>query len=257
MRIYLNSGLSLRGVVKVNSRFFSLALALCCLSLAACGESQETKAVCSHAAEFESSLVATSTAIDGLANIAPRQLQSTLAVLNGSLSIIKEFSPSSIKNDISRTSRAYDELSVAFQNVDWNGQIASIDANVQNAISNLTRNDNVEALESIRSFIEQECRIEFNQSINALPENAEPLVQNSIDVEPGPDLNYGFDNETTAIRSYAFFIALQRGISLTEAQADCLGARMISIAESNPTLSDESYESALSTSFSDCSIKIK
>ena len=244
-------------MVKLNNRLFSLALALCCLSLAACGESQETKAVCSHAAEFESSLVATSAAIEGLATIAPRQLQSTLAVLNGSLSIIEEFSPASIKDDISRTSRAYDELSVAFQNVNWNGQIAAIDNNVENAINNLTRNDNVESLESIRTFIERECKVEFNQSINALPGDEQPQVQNSVNAEPGPDINYGFDNETTAIRSFAYFIAMQRGVSITEAQADCLGSRMIAVTESNPTLSDEKYESALSATFNECGIAIK
>ena len=257
MRSYLNSGLSLRRVVKLHNRLLSFVLTILCLSLAACGESQETKAVCSHAAEFESSLVATSAAIDDLANIAPRQLQSTLAVLNGSLSIIKEFSPSSIKDDISKTSRAYDELSVAFQNVDWNGPIAAIDANVQNAINNLTRNDNVESLESIRTFIERECKVEIDQSINALPEDEQPQVQSSVNAEPGPDINYGFDNEVTAIRSFAYFIALQKGISITESQADCLGGRMIAITESNPTLSDEMYESSLSATFKECGIAIK
>lgn len=229
----------------------------CGLLVAACGESEETKAVCSHAAEFESSLVATSFALDALASTSPRQLQSTLSVLSGSLSIISEISPSAIKADVAKTRRAYDELSVSFQNVGWNGQIALTDANVQNSISNLSRNDNVESLESIRNFIEQQCSVEIGQYVNALPYGDQPVTNSSVNVDPLPEINYGVDNEDTAVRSFAYFIAQQRGIAITQVQADCLGKRMIAITQSDPTLSDDMYEASLNMSFSECDIIIK
>ena len=137
------------------SRRVFAATALCVFALVSCGETQETKALCSHAAELESSLVATSVAIEGFSTISPRQLQSTVAVLTGTLSIIGDIAPSAVKSDVEQTMRAYEELAVALQNVYWDGTVAETDQNVQNAFQNLSRNDNVESLDSLRSFVSE------------------------------------------------------------------------------------------------------
>ena len=230
---------------------------LCIFVLTSCGETQETKALCSHAAELESSLVATGVAIDGFSSISPRQLQSTVAVLTGTLSIIGDIAPSSVKSDIEQTMRAYEELSVALQNVYWDGTVAETDNNVQNATQNLVRNDNVEALESLRQFISDECKVQISQGINAAPGDDQSISSSSVVVDPQPDINYGFDNEETAIKSYAYFIAEQRGLAITPEQAICLGTRMINVAQSDPTMSDAVFEATLTASFNECGIAIK
>ena len=91
-------------------------------------------------------LVATGFAVDNFSTISKRQLQSTFAVLTGTLSIINDISPSTVNEAVEQTMRAYEELSVALQNVYWDGKVAEVDANVQNAIENLVRIDNVKAL---------------------------------------------------------------------------------------------------------------
>ena len=239
------------------SRRVFASTALCVFVLASCGEAQETKALCSHAAELESSLVATGVAIEGFSTISPRQLQSTVAVLTGTLSIIGDIAPSSVKSDIEQTMRAYEELSVALQNVYWDGTVAETDNNVQNATQNLVRNDNVEALESLRQFISDECKVQISQGINAAPGDDQSISSSSVVVDPQPDINYGFDNEETAIKSYAYFIAEQRGLAITPEQAICLGTRMINVAQSDPTMSDAVFEATLTASFNECGIAIK
>lgn len=233
-----------------------VSFVLLSVALTACSESRETRAVCSYAAELESSLVATGVAVESFSTISRRQLQSTIAVLNGTLSIINDIAPSAVKPEVEQTMRAYEELSVALQNVYWDGKVAEVDLNVQNAINNLVRNDNVESLESIRTFIEEECKVEISQGINAAPGDDQSASSTSLLVDPQPDINYGFDNEETAIKSYAYFIAEQRGIAITPDQALCLGTRMINVAQSNPTLSDEIYEATLSAAFSECGIAV-
>lgn len=233
-----------------------VAFALLTVVIAACSESQETRAVCSHAAELESSLVATGAAVESFSTISRRQLQSTIAVLTGTLSIIYDIAPSTVKPEVEQTKRAYEELSVALQNVYWDGKVAEVDANVQNAIENLVRNDNVESLEALRSFIAEQCKVEISQGINAAPGDDQSVSPTSLVVDPQPDINHGFDNEMTAIKSYAYLIAEQRGIAITPEQALCLGTRMISVAESNPTLSDEIYEATLTAAFSECGIRV-
>lgn len=233
-----------------------VVFSLIAVVLTACSEAQETRAVCSHAAELESSLVATGVAVESFSTISRRQLQSTIAVLTGTLSIINDIAPSAVKPEVEQTKRAYEELSVALQNVYWDGKVAEVDANVQNAIKNLVRNDNVESLEALRTFIAEQCKVEISQGINAAPGDDQSVSSTSLVVDPQPDINHGFDNEETAIKSYAYFIAEQRGLAITAEQALCLGTRMISVAESNPTLSDEIYENTLTAAFSECAIAV-
>jgi hypothetical protein len=233
-----------------------VAVSLLAVFLTACSEAQETRAVCSHAAELESSLVATGAAVESFSTISRRQLQSTIAVLTGTLSIINDIAPSAVKPEVEQTQRAYEELSVALQNVYWDGKVAEVDANVQNAIENLVRNDNVESLEALRTFIAEQCKVEISQGINAAPGDDQSVSQTSLVVDPQPDINHGFDNEETAIKSYAYLISEQRGLAITPEQALCLGTRMISVAESNPTLSDEIYEATLTAAFKECGIAV-
>jgi hypothetical protein len=234
-----------------------VAVVLCTVALVSCGEAQETRALCSHAAELESSLIATGVAIDGFSTISPRQLQSTVAVLTGTLSLISDIAPSSVKTDIEQTMRAYEELTVALQNVYWDGTVAETDSNVQNATQNLVRNDNVEALESLRQFISDECKVQISQGINAAPGDDQSISSTSVVIDPQPDINYGFDNEETAIKSYAYFIAEQRGLAISPDQALCLGTRMINVAQGDPTLSDDIFEATLTATFNECGIAVK
>lgn len=255
MRLSMKRG-SNRLVVQAMIKRRIVAVSLLAVFLTACSEAQETRAVCSHAAELESSLVATGAAVESFSTISRRQLQSTIAVLTGTLSIINDIAPSAVKPEVEQTMRAYEELSVALQNVYWDGKVAEVDANVQNAIENLVRNDNVESLEALRTFIAEQCKVEISQGINAAPGDDQSVSQTSLVVDPQPDINHGFDNEETAIKSYAYLIAEQRGLAITPEQALCLGTRMISVAESNPTLSDEIYEATLTAAFKECGIAV-
>lgn len=255
MRLSMKRG-SNRLAVQVMIKRRIVAVSLLAVFLTACSEAQETRAVCSHAAELESSLVATGAAVESFSTISRRQLQSTIAVLTGTLSIINDIAPSAVKPEVEQTMRAYEELSVALQNVYWDGKVAEVDANVQNAIENLVRNDNVESLEALRTFIAEQCKVEISQGINAAPGDDQSVSQTSLVVDPQPDINHGFDNEETAIKSYAYLIAEQRGLAITPEQALCLGTRMISVAESNPTLSDEIYEATLTAAFKECGIAV-
>lgn len=253
MHLCTKLGSTRRAVQVMNKRRLFLVLTPVVV-LSACSESQETRAVCSRAAELESSLVATGFAVDNFSTISKRQLQSTFAVLTGTLSIINDIAPSTVNEAVEQTVRAYEELSVALQNVYWDGKVAEVDANVQNAIENLVRNDNVKALEKLRAFIAEQCKVEISQGINVAPGDDQTVSSSSLVVDPQPDINYGFDNEETSIRSYAYFIAEQRGLAITPEQALCLGTRMISVAASNPTLSDEIYDATLTAAFSECGI---
>jgi hypothetical protein len=223
--------------------------------IAGCGEQAETEALCGYTTELESSLVATGVLLESLGSIPPRQIQSTIGVLTGTLSVMSDVAPSAIKSDVETVERSYVELAVALENVYWDGSIANADTNAQQSISNLSRNDNVEALSALRDFVAEQCSVNLQSGINAQPDGDMPVTSNSFVVEPQEELNTGFDNEETAIRSYGYFFAEQRGIAITPEQALCLGTDMMNLAV-GMVIQDENFDDALLQAFSRCNIDV-
>lgn len=223
--------------------------------IAGCGEQAETEALCGYTTELESSLVATGVLLESLGSIPPRQIQSTIGVLTGTLSVMSDVAPSAIKSDVETVERSYVELAVALENVYWDGSIANADTNAQQSISNLSRNDNVEALSALRDFVAEQCSVNLQSGINAQPDSDMPVTSNSFVVEPQEELNTGFDNEETAIRSYGYFFAEQRGIAITPEQALCLGTDMMNLAV-GMVIQDENFDDALLQAFSRCDIDV-
>ena len=230
-----------------------LAAIMAC-ALISCGVSDEVAAVCSRASDFESSMVAVDQSIQDLSVTAPRQLQSSFAVFLGSLVTINEIAPYEVQEDFERVARFYTELSIALQNVYWDGAIGATDSAVQRAIANMTRNDNIESLGSVRKFIQDRCSVEISTNINNAPGDLPDMPEASLVVEPQPDVNTGFDNEETALRSYGYFVAEQFGIALTQSQAECVGLRFTESALEPLNESDEQYRSRLRSIFVACEI---
>lgn len=220
----------------------------------ACGVSDEVAAVCSRASDFESSMVAVDQSIEDLSVVAPRQLQSSFAVFLGSLLTLNDIAPYEIQDDFERVSRFYTELSIALQNVYWDGNIGATDVAVQRAISNMTRNDNIQSLENVRDFIKNKCSVELTKNINNAPGDLPEIPEASLIVEPQPDVNTGFDNEATALRSYGYFIAEQYGIAITQPQAECVGTAFTEDAQEVIDETDEQYRSRLRGIFVSCEI---
>ena len=220
----------------------------------ACGVSDEVAAVCSRAVDFESSMVAVDQSIEDLSVVAPRQLQSSFAVFLGSLLTLNDIAPYEIQADFERVSRFYTELSIPLQNVYWDGNIGATDVAVQRAVSNMTRNDNVQSLEKVRDFIKDKCSVELTKNINIVPGDLPEMPEASLIVEPQPDVNIGFDNEQTALRSYGYFVAEQFGIALTQIQAECVGIRFTEDAQQPIDETDDQYRARLRAIFAACEI---
>jgi hypothetical protein len=231
-----------------------LFLCLGVLVAGSCGVSDEVAAVCSRASDFESSMVAVDQSIDDLSSIAPRQIQSSFAVFLGSLLTLNEIAPYEVRDDFVRVSRFYTELSIALQNVYWDGNIGATDTAVQRSIANMTRSDNIQSLGNVRDFIREKCSVELTTNINNAPGDLPEMPEGSLIVEPQPDSNTGFDNEATALRSYGYFVAEQFGIVLTQSQAECVGIAFTEDAEEVIDETNEQYKSRLRGIFVSCEI---
>lgn len=237
----------------------TLKLASCAATLmifVGCSQSGETTAVCSRAPELESSIVAVDAAVESLSDVSARQLQSMFAVLLSSLVSIGEVAPPDVVDQFAQVERAYHVVSVALQNVFWEGSVGVSDSAVQASIEDLTRNDNVEALDAVRSFIADSCRVDIGSGVNRAPSEELSLPSPSIDVEPQPDLNTDFYNEESALRSYAYFVAERLGQVLTPEQALCVGTALTDDSLENGSLSDEQFGALVVKTFDECEVNI-
>ena len=222
--------------------------------LTSCSQTGETSAVCSRAPELESSLVAVDVAIASMSEVSARQLQSMFAVLLSSLDAIGDVAPVDLVDQFVQVERAYHSVSIALQNVYWEGSIGVSDAAVLASIDDLSRNDNVAALSEVRSFVADSCQIELQSGVNKTPGDAVNLPPPSVDVEPQPDLNTGFDNEESALQSYAYFVAERFDQALTPEQALCIGTLLTNDALEKGSLSDAQFNSLVLEAFDECKV---
>ena len=229
-------------------------LGVASVALASCSQTGETFAVCSRAPELESSLVAVDVAIASMSDVSARQLQSMFAVLLSSLDAIGDVAPVDLVDQFVQVERAYHSVSIALQNVYWEGSIGVSDAAVLASIDDLSRNDNVAALSEVRSFVADSCQIELQSGVNKTPGDAVNLPPPSVDVEPQPDLNTGFDNEESALRSYAYFVAERFDQVLNPEQALCIGTLLTNDALEKGSLSDAQFNALVLKTFDECKV---
>jgi hypothetical protein len=239
------------------NKLFRVALVSIVAVLAgSCSPSGESTAMCSRAPELESSIVAVDSAVLAMTEVSARQLQSMFAVLLSSLVSIGEVAPPEVVDQFAQVERAYLAVSVALQNVLWEGSVGVSDAAVLASIDDLTRNDNVEALSAVRAFITDSCRVDLGSGINKVPGEEVELPSPSIDVEPQPDLITDFYNEESALRSYAYFVAERFGQVLTPDQALCIGTLLSDEALENGAIPDSQFDAFINESFAQCEVEI-
>ena len=229
-------------------------LGFVCVALSSCSQTSETSAVCSRAPELESSLVAVDTAIASMSDVSARQLQSMFAVLLSSLDAIGDVAPIELVDQFVQVERAYHSVSIALQNVYWEGSVGVSDAAVVASIEDLSRNDNVVALGEVRSFVADSCQIELQNGVNNTPGDAVDLPAPSVDVEPQPDLNTGFDNEESALQSYAYFVAERFDQALTPDQALCIGTLLTNDSLEKGAFSDAQFDALVVEVFDECKV---
>ena len=229
-------------------------LGFVCVALSSCSQRSETSAVCSRAPELESSLVAVDSAIASMSDVSARQLQSMFAVLLSSLNAIGDVAPIELVDQFVQVERAYHSVSIALQNVYWEGLVGVSDAAVLASIEDLSRNDNVVALSEVRSFVADSCQIELQNGVNKTPGDAVDLPAPSVDVEPQPDLNTGFDNEESALQSYAYFVAERFDQALTPEQALCIGTLLTNDSLEKGAFSDSQFDALVVEAFDECKV---
>jgi hypothetical protein len=223
------------------------------LTLVGCSRTEEISALCLRSPELESSLVAVNEGLGNLGGTPSAVLQSSFAVLLDTLGVMLELPPPDARGNLETVDRAYREVYVAMRNVYWDPSLAATDANVSRSVENLSRNDNVRALDDLNDFIEEWCAREIDATVPLVAGDATTLPAPVPVVEPLDEYEYLFDDEPSAMASYGYLVASARSVSLTEEQARCVGQSVTEAAQLT-VFDDPGFEAVVTLAFRECGV---
>ena len=223
------------------------------LVLSSCSRSEEVSSLCLRAPELESSLVAVNEGLESLGTVSSPVLQSSFAVLLDTLGVMLELPPREVRKQLESVDRAYREVSIALRNVYWDTTLATNDRNVQQSLENLSRRDNVQALEGLKESVTMLCSDGISAQAPLVVGDATTLPAPVPVVEPLDEYEFVFDDESSANASYGFLIANSRSVSITVAEAECVG-RTITDASQVQVLDDEQFDVVVDAAFATCGV---
>lgn len=209
-----------------------------------CSRTEEISALCARSPELESSLVAVNEGLDNLGGTSSVVLQSSFAVLLDTLGVMLELPPPDAREHLEVVDRAYREVYGAMRTVYWDSSLAATDINVGRSIENLSRSDNVRALDNLKRFVEDWCARALDATAPLVAGDATTLPPPAIVVEPPEEYEYLFDDEPSALEAYGYLIAGSRGLVFSPPEAQCVGKYLTDAAQV-AVLDDQQFEAAV------------
>lgn len=232
-----------------------IALGVLVVALTSCSSMAERKAVCDRAAGLDNQLSVISRIADDISNISPEQLANTFSVTIGTLSTLYDLGPSSLRSDFGLLLGVYQNLGNAIEATGWNGPVATIDRIVLAARASLSANPVIEARDSIRLYVIDNCLTEFDIDGDPFQGSPTTLPDPAIQDENAPDPLTGFDNDDSISASYGYFVAEQYNLAITNEQAICIGNLFVEQAIIDPQAADDAYTEFVSATFATCGVE--
>ncbi len=232
----------------------ALGLGLVAL-LSGCSSSAERKALCERSAELENELSVVSQTVDDISNASPQQLANTFAVTISTLTTLHDLGPSTLRSDFGLLLGVYESLGASIEATGWEGSVAENDRVVIAARSGLLSNPVVEARDSIRSYVIDNCSLEFDFRDDQFQGAATTLPDPAIADENAPDPTTGFDNDDSIASSYGYYVAEQYNLAVTNEEAICIGQAFTEQAIVDPQAVDDAYTEFVTTTLNTCGVE--
>lgn len=218
-----------------------LTLTCFVIGLSGCSSIAERKALCDRSAGLENELSVVGQVVDDIANATPQQLANTFTVTIATLATLHDLGPSSLKTDFGLLLAVYQSLGAAIEATGWDGSVAGADRVVNAVRDGLLSNAVIEARDSIRTYVIDNCSTGFSIENDQFEGTATTLPNPAIADENAPDPTTGFDNDDSIASSYGYFVAEQFNLAITNDQAICIGRTFADQAISDPQAADDAY----------------
>lgn len=224
-------------------------------ALGGCSSAAERKALCERSEGLENELSVVNQTVDDISNASPQQLANTFAVTISTLTTLHDLGPSSLRSDFGLLLGVYESLGASIEATGWDGSVAGSDRVVIAARAGLLSNAVVEARDSIRLYVVDNCSMEFDFGNDQFQGTATTLPNPAIADENAPDPTTGFDNDDSIASSYGYFVAEQYNLAVTNEQAICIGHAFTEQAIVDPQAADDAYTEFVATTLIACGIE--
>lgn len=234
----------------------ALVVTLTCFAsvLSGCSSIAERKALCDRSVGLENELSVVGQMVEDISNVTPQQLANTFTVTIATLATLHDLGPSSLKTDFGLLLGIYQSLGSAIEAAGWNGSVAAGDRVVIAARNGLLSNAVIEARDSIRIYVIDNCSTGFSIENDQFEGSATTLPNPAIADENAPDPTTGFDNDDSIASSYGYFVAEQFNLAITNDQAICIGRKFAEQAISDPQAADDAYIEFVSETLLECGV---
>ena len=224
-------------------------------TLSGCSSATERRALCERSAGLENELSVISQTVEDISSASPQQLANTFSVTISTLTTLHDLGPSSLRSDFGLLLGVYESLGASIEATGWEGSIAESDRVVIAARAGLLSNPVIEARESIRSYVADNCSLDLDFGNDQFPGVATTLPNPAIADENAPDPTTGFDNDDSITSSYGYFVAEQYNLAVTNEQAICIGQQFIEQAIVDPRAADDAYTEFVATTLNTCGVE--
>ncbi|MEO5973598.1 MAG: hypothetical protein ABIQ38_00120 [Ilumatobacteraceae bacterium] len=232
-------------------------VSLTCLAaaLSGCSSIAERRALCDRSAGLENELSIVAQTVDDIANSTPQQLANTFTVTIATLATLHDLGPSSLSSEFGLLLGVYESLGSAIESTGWDGSVAVGDRVVNAARAGLLSNAVIEARDSIRTYVIDNCSTGFSIENDQFEGTATTLPGPPIADENAPDPTTGFDDDDSISSSYGYFVAEQFNLAITNDQAICIGRAFTEQAILDPQAADNAYIEFVSATLLACGVE--
>ena len=183
------------------------------------------------------------------------ELRESVVAVVDQLLLLREVSPSSLRDPLGVLVAAYGQLVVALEEAAWDPLTAGTDPAVAAARAAFAETSVAESVDEVSQFFDQQCEIAIGESnpLFAITGTTLPLPESGDEAAlDAPDTNTVDEGELTAI---GFTLGESYGVALTANEALCVARALAgSKAAQDAALDDDAYFAVIVEIFDTCAV---
>ena len=228
-------------------------VALSSLLVSACGSESAAEA-CARGPMFSSARQRAERAVSELDRTTTIELRESVVAVVDQLLLLREVSPSSLRDPLGVLVAAYGQLVVALEEAAWDPLTAGTDPAVAAARAAFAETSVAESVDEVSQFFDQQCEIAIGESnpLFAITGTTLPLPESGDEAAlDAPDTNTVDEGELTAI---GFTLGESYGVALTADEALCVARALAGSKAAQDELDDDAYFAVIVEIFDTCAV---
>jgi hypothetical protein len=228
---------------------------LAVVALAACAGETAAQA-CARGPIFGAARTRAERSVAELDTTSTIELEESLNALIDQLLVLRDVSPSELRDPLGTLLAAYGQLVVALDDVAWNPQAAAADSAVATARAAFAETSVSDATNEVEAFFDDQCKIAVGESDPLFAAVGSTLPLPEVSEEPSRDAAEDDAPSSRELASIGFLIGEAYGVALVAPEAECIASRLgVTFADaSDINFDDEQFFALVRDSFVACAV---